>query len=255
MRRQVRVLAREERVRRQSRQHVRGELLHRLIGAFGRPGGEAGPVHRRRGRREDRLAAELPAQGVEVAPRPDVGDDDLQRFRAFGPRRVGDGVADERLVHRLPHVQREVVVVPTRPVVHEGLADRVHEPDLGHLLEHPPLGPVHRRRVGEPAADHVGHIGEGVGKLRAVESLLPDLRDHLPVHGEGVLGRGGGDAEDRSRTRDRRPDQVLPHVRLRSAAWARSARARGSAERVLSGPPPPESCALEWVGERVAGRR
>ena len=174
------------------RDHVLGERAHLLVGAARGAGREAAQVDGGGRGGEHGLAAQRAPERGQAGPGLHVGDDDVQLELAVRARSVGDRVGHQRLVGRDGHMYRYVLVVPADPVGHEGLARDVHQPDALHLPDHPALRAVHGLGIGQATAQHVGHVGEGVGELRALQALLADARDHRPVDREGVGGIGGG---------------------------------------------------------------
>ncbi len=159
--------------------------------------GQGGHVERRRRRREDGRALELAPVAVEVLLRLDVGGDDGRRdhlaLRAGG---IGQREAHHRLVFRLEHVEREVLVVPGGPVVHERLDHDVLEAELLHLLLGPELGPLHALGQGQARPEDVGHVADDVHDLGALEAFFADLGDHVPIDGGGLVGSEGADGDE-----------------------------------------------------------
>ena len=112
---------------------------------------------------------------------------------ALGRRRPALGIADERHVPRLHHLEDEPL---EHPPASEGPTLLVHvlEPVAPELRRGPVRGLLERGRSGEARADDVREVVEGRAHLRTVEALVADAGEGRLV--DRFLGGGCGGGRD-----------------------------------------------------------
>ncbi len=164
------------------RDHRLLDLPELLFGAAGRACRERGEVDRGGRGGQHRHPLQLSSVLLQVRLHLEVGDDGLRHGLSVRARGPGERVADHRLVVGFEQVQRDVLVVPRDPVVHERVDDGIDQADPLHLGLRPGLRALHVVGQRQPGAEHVAHVGRQVHDARALQPLLADHRDGRPVH-------------------------------------------------------------------------
>jgi hypothetical protein len=166
---------------------------------------------------EEDLAGELSLVLLEVLLGLEVHPHHLAADRAVRPRgpRLGNGREGD---------------LPGRHQAHGGLAERpspaegvrlqvgIGEPPLLQLVARPLVRLLELGRAGDPGADAVGQMGDGLHHLGMVKPLVADAGDHLEVDRPlRPHGREGGEEEQREDG-----DELAHHVHSFGAKSFRS---------------------------------